>query len=97
MPRCLAVDRLSGPLHLAWPWKLTLGQISKHAPPCLPAQAACVLTLLESMQVAGTNFLPQLLAWVGKENLPDYIGGTSTATLIDDAGPWQDPAIIAEA
>ena len=48
-------------------------------------------------QVAGTNFLPQLLAWVDKDNLPDYLGGTSTATLIDDAGPWQDPAFIAEA
>ena len=47
-------------------------------------------------QVAGTSFLPQLLNWVDKENLPDYMGGTSTATLIDDAGPWQDAAIVAE-
>lgn len=46
--------------------------------------------------MAGSNYLPQLLAWVDRENLPDYLGGTSTATLIDDAGPWQDPAIVAE-
>lgn len=31
-----------------------------------------------------------------KESLPEYLGGTSKATLLDDAGPWQDPALIAE-
>lgn len=47
-------------------------------------------------QVAGTNFLPQLLNWVDRDNLPDYLGGTSSATLLDDAGPWQDANLIAE-
>ena len=31
-----------------------------------------------------------------KANLPEYLGGTSRATLLDDAGPWQDPKIVAE-
>ena len=31
-----------------------------------------------------------------RENLPEYLGGTSTGTLLDDAGPWQDPAVVAE-
>ena len=47
-------------------------------------------------QLCGTNYLPSLLQWVDKENLPEYLGGTSTATLLDDAGPWQDPKILSE-
>ena len=47
-------------------------------------------------QLSGTNYLPTLLQWVDKENLPEYLGGTSTATLLDDAGPWQDPKVVAE-
>ena len=46
--------------------------------------------------MAGANYLPQLLHWVERDNLPDYLGGASTATLIDDAGPWQDPVLMAE-
>ena len=37
-----------------------------------------------------------LLEWIEPANLPDYLGGTSRATLLDDAGPWQDPGIVAE-
>lgn len=37
-----------------------------------------------------------LLKWVDPENLPEYLGGTSKATLLDDAGPWQDPKILAQ-
>ncbi len=40
--------------------------------------------------------MPALLHWVEKENLPEYLGGTSKATLLDDVGPWQDPRLIAE-
>lgn len=42
------------------------------------------------------DYLPSLLKWVDPENLPRYLGGTSDATLIDDAGPWNDPQIRAE-
>ena len=48
------------------------------------------------MQLTGTDYLPMLLRWVDKDNLPEYLGGTSKATLLDDLGPWQDPKIVAE-
>ena len=40
--------------------------------------------------------MPSLLKWVDPENIPRYLGGTSDATLIDDAGPWNDPQLRAE-
>ena len=36
-----------------------------------------------------------LLKYVDPENLPEYLGGTSKHTLLDDAGPWHDPKIRA--
>ncbi len=48
------------------------------------------------VQVCPTNYTKVLLQWIEPENLPEYLGGTSKATLLDDAGPWQDPKIIAE-
>lgn len=40
--------------------------------------------------------MPSLLKYIDPENIPRYLGGTSDATLIDDAGPWNDPQIRAE-
>ena len=40
--------------------------------------------------------MPVLLKYVDAENIPRYLGGTSDATLIDDAGPWNDPQLRAE-
>ena len=48
------------------------------------------------LQVCPKDYMPSLLKWVDPENLPRYLGGTSDATLIDDAGPWNDPQIRAE-
>lgn len=48
------------------------------------------------MQLHGSNFQPTLLKYIAEENLPEYLGGSSKATLLDDAGPWQDPDLIAE-
>lgn len=48
------------------------------------------------VEVCPKDYLPSLLKWVEPENLPRYLGGTSDATLIDDAGPWNDPQIRAE-
>ncbi|DBA77767.1 hypothetical protein WJX77_009166 [Trebouxia sp. C0004] len=48
------------------------------------------------VEVCPKDFLPSLLKWIEPENLPRYLGGTSDATLIDDAGPWNDPQIRAE-
>ncbi|KAL3132182.1 hypothetical protein ABBQ32_008786 [Trebouxia sp. C0010 RCD-2024] len=48
------------------------------------------------VEVCPKDFLPSLLKYIDPENLPRYLGGTSDATLIDDAGPWNDPQIRAE-
>ena len=48
------------------------------------------------MQVCPSNYTKVLLQWIEPENLPEYLGGTSKATLLDDAGPWQDSKIMAE-
>ena len=40
--------------------------------------------------------MPALLKWIDEENLPTYLGGKSKATLLDDSGPWNDPALLAE-
>ena len=48
------------------------------------------------VQVCPSNYTKVLLQWIEPENLPEYLGGTSKATLLDDAGPWQDPKIMAE-
>ena len=42
------------------------------------------------------DYVPTLLNWISAENLPEYLGGKSKATLLDDAGPWNDPGLIAE-
>ena len=34
------------------------------------------------------DYQKALLDWVEPGSLPDYLGGTSRATLLDDAGPW---------
>ena len=46
--------------------------------------------------MSSRDYQKALLEWVEPANLPDYLGGTSRATLLDDAGPWQDPGIVAE-
>ena len=61
----------------------------------------CILKQLHAKRNAGaqmcpTNYAKVLLQWIEPENLPEYLGGTSKATLLDDAGPWQDPKIVAE-
>ena len=49
-----------------------------------------------TLQLVGTNYQASLLKYIDKENLPEYLGGTSKATLLDDVGPWQTQAIIDE-
>ena len=50
----------------------------------------------EPSQVCPKDYVPALLKWIPAENLPEYLGGQSKATLLDDAGPWNDPAVVAE-
>lgn len=48
------------------------------------------------IEVCPSNYLPVLLRWVDAENIPEYLGGKSKGSLIEDVGPWQDAAIHAE-
>ncbi len=54
------------------------------------------LTFSVTLQLVGTNYQASLLKYIDKENLPEYLGGTSKATLLDDVGPWQTQSIIDE-
>lgn len=45
-------------------------------------------------QVCPKDYLPALLKWIDIENIPEYLGGQSAGTLIDDVGPWKDPELI---
>ena len=49
-----------------------------------------------TLQLVGTNYQASLLKYIDKDNLPEYLGGTSKATLLDDVGPWQTQSIIDE-
>ena len=46
---------------------------------------------MRAVQVCPRDYTSVLLQWVDPESLPEYLGGTSKATLLDDAGPWQVP------
>ncbi len=45
-------------------------------------------------QVCPRDYVPTLLQYIDRDNLPEYLGGTSKATLLDDAGPWNDRTLI---
>lgn len=72
-----------------------------NAPPVFKAFWAAIRPMLDGrtqskIEVCPTKFAPALLRWVAPEDLPEYLGGTSKATLLDDAGPWQDARLVAE-
>lgn len=48
------------------------------------------------IEVCPSNYLPTLARWVDMDSIPEYLGGTSKGSLIDDVGPWNDPRIVAE-
>ena len=65
-----------------------------NAPSVFKAIWAFVRPMLDArtqakVEVCPAKFAPALLRWVAPENLPEYLGGQSTATLLDDSGPWQ--------
>jgi len=37
-----------------------------------------------------------LLKWIDMDNIPEYLGGKSKGTLVDDLGPWKDPKLLAQ-
>ncbi len=46
-------------------------------------------------QICQTNYTKDLLEWVDAEHLPEWLGGKSKGTLLDDVGPWSDPGKLA--
>ena len=65
-----------------------------NAPSVFKAIWAFVRPMLDArtqakVEVCPAKFAPSLLRWVAPENLPEYLGGQSAATLLDDSGPWQ--------
>ena len=38
--------------------------------------------------------MDELLKYIDIENIPEYLGGKSKNSLIDDAGPWNDPIVL---
>ncbi|KAF5839566.1 CRAL-TRIO domain-containing protein [Dunaliella salina] len=47
------------------------------------------------IEILDSNYLPAVLKWVDKESLPDWLGGSSHGTLIEDVGPWSDDKLVA--
>ncbi|KAF5839565.1 CRAL-TRIO domain-containing protein [Dunaliella salina] len=47
------------------------------------------------IEILDSNYLPALLKWVDKESLPEWLGGSSHGTLIEDIGPWSNGRLMA--
>lgn len=52
----------------------------------------CVL--LPHAQICQSDYTKDLLEWIEPDNLPDWLGGRSKGTLLDDVGPWSDPEVL---
>lgn len=46
------------------------------------------------IEICSTDYMPELLKWVDIENIPEYLGGKSKGTLLDDVGPWSDKKLL---
>lgn len=49
---------------------------------------------INKITILGTKYIDDLTKHVAIENIPEYMGGTSPHTLLDDAGPWNDPQLL---
>ncbi|KAL6762289.1 CRAL-TRIO domain-containing protein [Haematococcus lacustris] len=47
------------------------------------------------IEILGTDYLPGLLKWVDINNLPEFLGGRSKGSLLEDIGPWSDHDVLA--
>mmetsp|Transcript_8522 Transcript_8522/g.13122 ORF Transcript_8522/g.13122 Transcript_8522/m.13122 type:complete len:176 (-) Transcript_8522:58-585(-) len=48
----------------------------------------------EKIQILGGGYKKTLLKYVDEDQLIDFLGGTNTAKLEDDFGPWSDFEIV---
>ena len=56
----------------------------------------CRCYFIVSLQLHGTSYQSAILKYIDKDNVPEYLGGNSKATLLDDVGPWKDKKLIEE-
>jgi len=50
----------------------------------------------EKIEVCPGNYMPSLLKWIDIENIPEFLGGNSKGSLLDDVGSWRDPDVLRE-
>eukprot|EP00210_Caulerpa_lentillifera_P001939 g1862.t1 len=70
-----------------------------NAPTAFRAIWAVVKPMLNArtqakVEVCPKNYLPCLTEWIDVENIPEYLGGKSKGTLVDDLGPWKNPELL---
>lgn len=51
---------------------------------------------LAKIEVCPSDYLPILTKWIDIDNIPAYLGGKSSGSLIDDIGPWNDEEMVEE-
>lgn len=79
----------------------TLGKtLIINAPTVFRAIWAIVKPMLDvrtqaKIEVCPADYMKVLTRWAVPENIPTYLGGLSQGSLIDDIGPWEDPAMMA--
>lgn len=49
---------------------------------------------MSPLQICQSDYSRDLLEWIEPDNLPDWLGGRSKGTLLDDVGPWSDPEVL---
>lgn len=46
------------------------------------------------VQICQSDYKKDLLEWIEPDNLPEWLGGRSKGTLLDDLGPWSDREVL---
>jgi CRAL/TRIO domain len=49
---------------------------------------------INKITILGYKYMDELTKYIAIEHIPEYMGGQSPHTLLDDAGPWNDPALL---
>lgn len=62
--------------------------------PSKNAQPAAICLCVFPLQICQSDYSRDLLEWIEPDNLPDWLGGRSKGTLLDDVGPWSDPEVL---
>lgn len=70
-----------------------------NAPSAFRAIWAMVKPLLnkrtqDKIEICPKDYYSVLTKWIDEENIPEYLGGKSKGTLVDDVGPWRDSELV---